>query len=537
MADWLRPVFTRARTPVPGSSSTFERIHFSLDEPNDSEEGSVSKLRATSRVSSYIRIRPNTPPVPTPDDFQSIRDPVSVYHKPSGDQMAETLKVVMMNRPLIEPIPVEYNACILYVLEAYQDLRLQINANQDTIEELKESHTKDIKEFEALATSWERKEQDYKTELKKLEVLLAKTEGGMETVSMARSNSLVHGSQRASETIGRSISSIKQRHVERSSQDEIPRRSRETTDHIDYPQPQHRSPVAPQLELKAMERRRAERQNVTTFDSSTSETDSASVSTGEVPQSHMRFGLETATREKPLPQIPVLSTGSQLQQGVDAPVIAQKHQPGSQCLGRRHHQISFSFQPGDDRGMLTQGEAREIERRQTLVDKIGHRNYTISDQGSDIYSSPERTQGTSRETLTTPTQTEVKPRTSSPSVIQQVPGQLSRDDSISSVVTAVRDNSGRSSVAGSRNGSVSSRPQLDRASGSSSEAVAAAARAYASNRNGLRNNNSSPIESRRSGEDSQVEASSGEQDGKRSRKPGEPRNRGQRESEGRTNYN
>jgi hypothetical protein len=75
---------------------------------------------------------------------------------------------------------VEYNACILHVLEAYQDLREQLNSQQDVIEELKRGHTKDIKEFEALANRWEIKERDYKAELKKLEVLLAKTDGGME---------------------------------------------------------------------------------------------------------------------------------------------------------------------------------------------------------------------------------------------------------------------------------------------------------------------------------------------------------------------
>lgn len=186
-------------------------------------------MRPSSRVSSYIGFRPGTPP--THDVFQkggaggsfenAARDPEILYHKPSGDQMAETLKVIMMTRNNFSPVPVEYNSCILHVLEAYQDLREQVNAKQEIIDELKQSHTKDIKDFEQLATRWEKKEQDYKTELKKLEVLLSKTEGGMESVVMARSNSRIHGSKRASDEIGRGISTIKERHAERSSMGEV----------------------------------------------------------------------------------------------------------------------------------------------------------------------------------------------------------------------------------------------------------------------------------------------------------------------------
>ncbi len=133
--------------------------------------------------------------------------------------MAEMLKVAMMNQSSMDPVPIEYNTCVLHVLEVYQDLRQQLNTTQQMIEELKQSHAKDIKEFEALATQWENKERDYKTEIKRLEVILSKIEGGMETVSMARSNSAIHGTQRASETIRRGICTIKERNTARNSRE------------------------------------------------------------------------------------------------------------------------------------------------------------------------------------------------------------------------------------------------------------------------------------------------------------------------------
>jgi hypothetical protein len=109
----------------------------------------------------------------------------------------------------------------LHVLEAYQDLRQQLNQKEETVEELKEelkqSHTRDIKEFENLATQWEEKEKDYKSAIKRLEVLLSKTKDGMEMVSLARSKSRVHGSRGAAESITRGIDTIKVRHAARNS--------------------------------------------------------------------------------------------------------------------------------------------------------------------------------------------------------------------------------------------------------------------------------------------------------------------------------
>lgn len=216
----FRPVFTRVKTPVIGSAQD-RQASFSTDDNNDSEEGIMmtNRIRPTSRVSSYMGFRPSTPPIPAPETFPNLRNPENVYHKPSGDQLAEMLKVVMMNQSTMDSVPVQYNSTILHVLEAYQDSRMQLMAKEETIEILKQSHTKDIKDFEELAAAWQQKENEYKGEVKKLEVLLSKTEGGMESVAMARSRSVIHGAQKASEAIRRGIGTIKARNAARNSQD------------------------------------------------------------------------------------------------------------------------------------------------------------------------------------------------------------------------------------------------------------------------------------------------------------------------------
>lgn len=65
--------------------------------------------------------------------------------------MAETLKVIMMTSNLMESIPVEYNTCILHVLEAYNDLQEMLAVKEGEIEEIKGRHTKDIRDFDSMA--------------------------------------------------------------------------------------------------------------------------------------------------------------------------------------------------------------------------------------------------------------------------------------------------------------------------------------------------------------------------------------------------
>lgn len=125
--------------------------------------------------------------------------------------MAETLKVVMMNQSSTTPIPIEYNSCVLHVLEAYQDLRMELNRKHVLIEQMESSHANDINRFEKLASQWDLKESAYKADLKQVEILLSQTEGGLEKVSMARSKSVVHGTREIGESIGRELGTMRKR--------------------------------------------------------------------------------------------------------------------------------------------------------------------------------------------------------------------------------------------------------------------------------------------------------------------------------------
>ena len=120
-SSWLRPLIrTRAQAQAQPSSS---------DRVDDNQEAEDLPPRyRPARASSYLSIRSEASSLPPsqPEPFPHYRAPENLYHRPSGDQMAEELKVVMMRNPTLQPVPVQYNSCILHVLEAYHDLQEQL---------------------------------------------------------------------------------------------------------------------------------------------------------------------------------------------------------------------------------------------------------------------------------------------------------------------------------------------------------------------------------------------------------------------------
>ncbi|KAH7418431.1 hypothetical protein BKA64DRAFT_199173 [Cadophora sp. MPI-SDFR-AT-0126] len=538
MADWLRPVFGRR---AQGSSISERPSSFSVDESVvDSEDGNVPtptpRLRPTSRVSSYIGMRPSTPPIPqTSDTYFSLKDPESIYHEPSRDQMAEMLKVVMMNQSSTTPVPVEYNSCILHVLEAYHELRTELRLREDTIEELKHTHTKDIKDFEMLATQWETKEQDYKAEMKKLEVLLSKTDGGLEKVSLARSKSTVHGAQRVGDSIKRDIGTIKARHIARNSREHSDPngdvaidafnshryradrffKTRIKTNPQDLPitdgerqpplrilQPRastgtlqlYASPAqmeeptvhnqSANIDLaaltdeqrKAWEKKRAQEEFGVDFGSSSESESSTNTHNEAFSPVALPKGLGIGFR-KPQPEISnrtvpkkqsVLSLNNSYASQYD---VLSKEMP---------QQMGFSFRPGDDVEALAQ-RARTGQTPRRPMNGARAQSYRDNEEaGEDGLVHSRR--------LELSPYSKIDPRTGAgpphrPSLKSlprprdlQDPEGLKRDESSGSFVTALRDNSGRSSANGSQN-NIQRRKRLDRNTGSS-EAVSATTKAF-----------------------------------------------------------
>ncbi|KAH9910065.1 hypothetical protein F4778DRAFT_789372 [Xylariomycetidae sp. FL2044] len=195
MADlgWLR-LGQRSRTPTTTATS---------DDHN--------KRSGPARVSSYLSLNSLTStsssePVVGPLQFGGgdgssnsshlvVRSQDNIWYNPSLVQMCEALQSAMMTRGVLEPLPVEYNAYVLHIVEAYVRARDRVAAAESSHAEAQESLQRRDEQLRTLADDWLARETRYKAEIKRLEVLLARTSSdGLEAVTLARTASVVERS-------------------------------------------------------------------------------------------------------------------------------------------------------------------------------------------------------------------------------------------------------------------------------------------------------------------------------------------------------
>ena len=240
--------------------------------------------------------------------------------------------------------------------------------------------------------------------------------------------------------------------------------------------------------LEALERQQFEEQHGVSFDSSTSGTSPNQSFQGKATGlgAGVELGIDIHDKLVPrIPQSPLLNmeaktssrSVSESNEGYQTE-LEEEPRPGDL--------MGFSFNPGDDTSILAHEAKYEVKKKKKKV--AG--NYTRPERSPIASRIPEQPSESSSTTDTpprrrseTPVQKQLRKSIAiaNPAMARetQESDSLRRDDSISSVVTAVRDNSGRSSAAGWIQDSQNSRQSLNRSAGSSSEAVTAAVRALA----------------------------------------------------------
>ncbi|KAK1756902.1 hypothetical protein QBC47DRAFT_400532 [Echria macrotheca] len=120
-----------------------------------------------------------------------------IWHNPSLMQMVETLQAELMskNNPLT-PIPVVYNSYVLHLIEGFAKLYREEGKLRAELSELKGLREKELEEFRGLSEEWIQREKDYKAEVKRLELILAReSKDGVASVALARHDSLVDRSE------------------------------------------------------------------------------------------------------------------------------------------------------------------------------------------------------------------------------------------------------------------------------------------------------------------------------------------------------
>ncbi|KAI0124427.1 hypothetical protein BJ170DRAFT_85424 [Xylariales sp. AK1849] len=191
MADlgWLR-LGQRSRTPViPKSPTSSERA--SAHEPDEQRRPMASRGSSYLGLNNRFSFSPE-PPTPASTANILIKDQDKVWHNPSLDQMVEALRVILMTHGVLSSIPVEYNCYVLYLIERFHDIQEKLRAANTACDEAKKSCSQKSADFKTVADEWQKRESLYKEEVKRLEVLLARTSrDGLETVTLARTHSVV----------------------------------------------------------------------------------------------------------------------------------------------------------------------------------------------------------------------------------------------------------------------------------------------------------------------------------------------------------
>ncbi|KAK4113794.1 hypothetical protein N656DRAFT_599541 [Canariomyces notabilis] len=118
---------------------------------------------------------------------------LTTWHNPNLMQMVETLRAVMIaKRNALEGIPVCYNSHVLALIEGFAHVTEQLREKDEAFAELKNIREKELEQFRSVSEEWVRREEGYKAEVKRLELVLAKeSKDGVASVAMARQGSLV----------------------------------------------------------------------------------------------------------------------------------------------------------------------------------------------------------------------------------------------------------------------------------------------------------------------------------------------------------
>ncbi|KAI1098546.1 hypothetical protein F4804DRAFT_121290 [Jackrogersella minutella] len=158
---------------------------------------STSPERDQSRVTSQMSLasRSSFPPRPLTGNSDAslyVREQDQIWYNPSLDQMVETLQVAIMTRGILQQIPTEYNSYILHLIEGFADAQERTRKVDTARAEAECSLEHHLEHFKLVADEWLERECQYKTEIKRLEVLLSRTSrDGLEAVTLARTNSVI----------------------------------------------------------------------------------------------------------------------------------------------------------------------------------------------------------------------------------------------------------------------------------------------------------------------------------------------------------
>ncbi|EKJ70621.1 hypothetical protein NXS19_002379 [Fusarium pseudograminearum] len=115
-----------------------------------------------------------------------------VWHSPSVDQLAESLRAALMTTEGNQPLSAEYRPHVLLLCEFYGTRHHKIAKLESQLAEAKDQLEKERERYRSIEEHWMVQDARYKAEVKRLEMFIHETsDKGMEAVILARAGSLI----------------------------------------------------------------------------------------------------------------------------------------------------------------------------------------------------------------------------------------------------------------------------------------------------------------------------------------------------------
>lgn len=103
--------------------------------------------------------------------------------------MMDTVSSAIMSIGVSQPIPRHLNSFVIGMIEEFRIRLSKQSTLEAQFEELKRTQKKEVQEFAAMADEWKQREAGFKSEVRRLEQIIAE-KGGVSSVVVARAGSV-----------------------------------------------------------------------------------------------------------------------------------------------------------------------------------------------------------------------------------------------------------------------------------------------------------------------------------------------------------
>ncbi|KAJ4389132.1 hypothetical protein N0V93_006594 [Gnomoniopsis smithogilvyi] len=134
-------------------------------------------------TTGFWRSSPNT------DNDFIYKESDQTWHNPNLTQMMDTVSSTIMSNGVSQPIPRHLNSFVVGMIEEFR-IRLSKQSNLEAkLEELKSTQKRESQELAAIADEWKHREASFKSEVRRLEQIIAE-HAGVSSVVFARAGSV-----------------------------------------------------------------------------------------------------------------------------------------------------------------------------------------------------------------------------------------------------------------------------------------------------------------------------------------------------------